>query len=231
MKDAKIYNHTMPKARIGEYIMNKNSLLFCIILLACCYLMVGVASAQSRYSHVNFDRIFYELGSTGTVTITIESFDVSADIGSIGVSLYFTKTDGTLFETEFIGENYGDSPLVIPADTSTKLSFDFNIPQRSDLKSGVFFYVFELYIREHGTVQYSHDSNGPYTALSDGYQCNLQLPQPTPTPTASPTATPTPTSTPNNQEANVIDWTWVIVALIFAVCFMTLGIFFLKNRK
>jgi hypothetical protein len=176
----------------------------------CCLIvcvLVSSVSAQLPYFTVNFDRIDYTLGSTGTIVVDIQNLgDQSYDIKDIGVRLYFAKTDGLFYPTEFFGLNYTDAPLQVATNDNASVSFEFTIPQTSGLESGGFYYVFNVYIREQGTTTYYDESPGQREALSNEYHCILQVPEtttsptpttePTPTPTSTPASTPTPTPTP-----------------------------------
>ena len=176
--------------------------LFCLI--AC--ILVSSVSAQLPYFTVNFDRTNYTLGSTGTIIVDIENQPQTFEIRDIGVKLYFGKTDGSFYPTEFFGLNYTDTPLLVDAYDNVTVPFNFTIPQVNGLVSGVFYYVFFVSIREQGTIPYYEESPGQREASSYGYYCGLQAaettpsPSPTssPTPTASPTPTPTPTPIPTS---------------------------------
>ena len=208
--------------------------------------LASFVSAQLPNFNPYFDRRFYELGSTGTVTFVVQTFDVAFDISEVGVTLHLPQTDGTYFETEFFGDNYGESPLQIPADTQVPLSFNFKIPERTTLKSGNFYYLFEIYIRPQNTTTYSYESYGLEEAKAYGEECILYVPQsiPSPIPTIKPTPTPvpptpTPTLTPepteeNNQPAYTIGLTAtegaLIVVTIFAVVFGIIAVWALKRK-
>jgi hypothetical protein len=175
---------------------------FLCCLIVC--VLVSSVSAQLPYFTVNFDRIYYTLGETGTITVDIQNLGEQAfDIRDIGVRLYFAKTDGLFYPTEFFGVNYTD-PLQVAANDNATVSFEFTIPQASGLESGFFYYVFDVYIREQGTTTYYDESPGQREALSNENYCILQAPETTPspgpttepTPTPTPTPAPTPTSTP-----------------------------------
>ncbi len=216
--------------------------LNCFVVFA----LSSFVSAQLPNFNPYFDRKFYELGSTGTVTFVVQTFDVAFDISEVGVTLYLPQTDGNSFETEFFGENYGESPLQIPADTQVSLSFNFEIPEETNLKAGNFFYLFEIYIRPQNTTTYSHESYGPEEAKAYGEECILYVPQsiPSPIPTIEPTPTPvpptpTPTLTPvpteeNNQPADTIGLTAtegaLIAVTIIAVIFGIIAVWALKRK-
>jgi hypothetical protein len=177
-----------------------SAFLCCLIICV----LVSTVSAQLPYFTVNFDRTNYNLGSTGTVTVDIENQAQTFEIRDIGIRLYFAKTDGSFYPTEFFGLNYTETPLLVAAYDNITVSFNFAIPQVNDLEAGVFYYVFYVLIREQGTTTYSEESPGQLLALSYGYNCVLQAPETTssPAPTNSPTSTPsqtpahTPTPTP-----------------------------------
>jgi hypothetical protein len=187
--------------------MKKSCLLFGLLSCLIVFAFVSSVSAQLPHFIPNFDRIDYVLGSTGTVTFDIETFDQAFDISMMGVTLYFTITDGRIFETEFFGENYGETPFQIAAHANVSVSFDFTIPQIDDLASGFFYYIFEMDIRVQNTTTYYHESSELQQALYYEYPCILQGPQssplptpiiePTPTPVRTPSPTPTPTPTPS----------------------------------
>jgi hypothetical protein len=174
--------------------------LFSFIVFSCVISLFSVSFvfAQLPTFYPYFDRKFYELGSTGIVMFDVQTYDVAFDISKVGVTLYLPKTDGTTFETEFFGENYGENPLQIPADTQISLPFNFKIPDRTDLKSGSFSYLFEIYIRPQNTTTYSHETYGPEEAKAYGEECILYVPQsiPSPIPTNEPTPTPVPMTSP-----------------------------------
>ena len=179
----------------------------------CCLIVCSLVSsiyAQLPYFTVNFDRINYTLGSQGTVTVYIENLAQAFEIRDIGVILYFAKTDGLFYPTEFFGSNYTDTPLLVAAYDNVTVSFNFTIPQANGLESGIFYYVFDVNIREQGTTTYNQESPGQRQALSYGYYCVLQTPEttPSPAPTTSPTPTPssTPTPTPTHGWRNCAFW-------------------------
>ena len=223
---------------------------YSFVLLSCfvVFTLISSVSAQLPNFKPYFDRKYYNLGSTGTFTFDVETFDESFDISMIGVTLYLPKTDGTLFETEFFGNYYGDSPLQLPANTDSSLSFNFKIPAITGLTSGVFYYYFEMDIRPQNTTTYSHESYGPDEASTFGGNCILIVPEsipspspilePTPTPVQIPTPTPTPTPTPepneDNQPAETIMLTSTEVALIatiiIAAVFAVIAVWALKRK-
>ena len=216
--------------------------LLSLVVLSCFVVFTFTSFVSANLPNFNpyFDRKFYDLGSTGTVIFDVQTFDVAFDISMVGVTLYLPKTDGTNFETEFFGENYGENPLQIPTDTQLSLSFNFRIPERTDLISGSFFYLFEIYIRPQNTTTYSHESYGPEEAIAYGEECILYVPQslPSPIPTIEPTTTPAPTPTPepteNNQPADIIGLTATEVALIvvtiIAIVFGIIAVWALKRK-
>lgn len=228
------------------------SSLLSFIVLSCVISLFSVSFvfAQLPNFYPYFDRKFYELGSTGIVTFDVQTYDVAFDISEVRVTLYLPKTDGTTFETEFFGENYGENPLQIPADTQISLPFTFKIPDRTDLKSDSFSYLFEIYIRPQNTTTYSHETYGPEEAKAYGEECILYVPQsipspiptiePTPTPVPmTPTPTPTPALTPEptegyDQPADTIRLTATEVALIvvtiIAVVLGAIAVWALKRK-
>jgi FtsZ-binding cell division protein ZapB len=135
-------------------------------------------SAYSGYgvSGPDFNTTYYQLGSSGSFTVWVEFDGGAADIALLGVHLYFVKVDGTLYQSQFFGANYGNNPLLIPADTRVALTYNFQIPNEQSLISGRFYYVLYMTHREHGTVTYTTDTFGPYEALSEGYYCYLYNP-------------------------------------------------------
>ena len=124
----------------------------------------------------SFNTTYYQLGSSGTFTVWVEFYGGAADIALLGVQLYFVKVDGTLYQSQFFGANYGDNPLLIPADTRVALTYNFQIPNEQSLISGRFYYVLYMTHREHGTIRYTTDTFGPDEALSEGYYCYLYNP-------------------------------------------------------
>lgn len=124
----------------------------------------------------SFNTTNYQLGASGSFTVRVDFYDGSADIGMLGIRLYFVRTDGTLHESQFFGVNYGNNPLSIPADNEITLSYNFLIPNEQTLVSGRFYCVTYVTHRGHGTVQYSNDAFGPYSASSAGYYCYLSNP-------------------------------------------------------
>lgn len=222
-------------------------LLSCLI--TCTF--VSLVSAQLPLFTVNFDRIFYDVGSTGTVIINIQTTDQAFDIREMGLQLYLPRTDRTFFVTEFFGENYNDSPLQIPAYGNISVYVSFNIPQRSDLVSGIFYYTFEVWLREQGATTYSHHTPGQLKATSNDYNCILLSPDvtlspgptPTPTPIPTPTQTPipttTPTSTPTPTPTPIIDFFSVevllgiviIIAVVIIIILVIIILVILKKKK
>ena len=229
--------------------MRSKFLLFVISSCIVVFSFTSLVSAQLPNFQPNFDRKIYELGSMGTVFFYVQTFDVAFDISRVGVTLYLPKTDGTTFETEFFGEDYGESPLQIPANNQTSLAFNFIIPERTDLESGNFFYLFEIYIRPQNTTTYSHETYGPEEAIAYGEPCIIFNPEslpspdptnePTPTPvptttTPTPTLAPTPKPTENNQPSDTITLTPTEIALIgaivIAVVFGIIAIWAIKRK-
>ena len=149
-----------------------------------------------------FNKIDYYLGDSGAVQVKIDSNDQAFDIKEMGFQLYFPRTDGTEFVTQFFGVNYDDAPLQIPAYDNATVIIDFNIPQRNDLITGQFYYVFNVTLREQGTTTYSTETSQQEIATLGDNVCVLitseTTPSPTPTtePTPTPSSTPTPTTTP-----------------------------------
>jgi hypothetical protein len=220
------------------------AILLCIIIFA----HASIVSAQLPNFKPYFDSVLYELGSTGTVIFEIQTFDVAFDVSKIGVTLYFPTTDGTIFETEFFGENYGENPLELPANNQTWLLISFIVPDRTDLKSGRFAYLFEVDIRPQNTTTYSHETYEE-EAMTYGEYCiiynpdSLPSPEPTSSPTPSPaptnssptpTATPTPENTDYNEPGDTIILTpteiALIVAVIIAAVFGIIAIWALKRK-
>ena len=179
--------------------MKKLLLPFLLSCLITCTLVSSV-SAQLPYFTPNFDRIYYYLGDTGAVKVNIVTTDQAFDIRDMSFQLYFTRTDGTFFVTERFLVDYTDTPLQISANDNANVTIDFNIPQRSDLLSGIFYYDFNVTLREQGTITYSEESSGQRVAKLNDETCILltseTTPSPTPTTEPTPTPTPTPTSTP-----------------------------------
>ena len=226
--------------------MKSNFLSFVLLSCFVVFTLISLVSAQLPNFKSYFDRKFYDLGSTGIVTFDVKTFDESFDISMIGVTLFLPKNDGALFETEFFGENYGENPLQIPADTQLSLSFSFKIPERTDLISGFFSYYFEMDIRPQNTTTYSHEAYGPEVALAYGENCILYVPEsipspspiigptPTPVPTTTPPSTPTPEPNGDNQPAGTITLTSTEVALIatiiIATVFAIVAVWALKRK-
>lgn len=228
------------------------------VLLSCLIasIFVSSVSAQLPYFTLNFDRIYYNLGSTGAVAIEIRTTDQAFDIREMGFQLYFPTTGGVYFVTELYRENYGDSPLQIPAYDSVTVYVDFAIPQRSDLVSGIFYYVFNVTIREQGTTTYSQvttEDEGLLGAKSNDINCVLltseatmppspttgPTPTSTPTPTVSPSQTPTPTATltptPTPTSTSIIDFSSVEVlfgvGIVIAVVIIIILVLVKKRKK
>ena len=168
------------------------AVLACFIVLA----QTSILSAQLPNFRSFFDRTLYERGSTGTVIFDVQTFDVAFNISLFGVTLYFPKTDGTTFETEFFSQDYGENPLQIPANNETSLFVNFIIPDRPDLKSGYFAYLFEVDIKPENATTYTHESYGPEEAMVYGEYCIIFNPQslPSPNPISEPTISPSPTN-------------------------------------
>jgi hypothetical protein len=225
-----------------------SALLSCLITCT----LVSSVSAQLPYFTVNFDRLSYDVGSTGMVIINIQNTDqaFAYDIREMGFQLYLPRSDGTFFVTEFFGKNYTDSPLQIPAYSNVAVYIDFNIPQRSDLVSGLFSYDFEVHIKEQGTPTYSHFDPGQRVATCYGYNCILLSPEspplptptieptPTPTPTPSPTPTPTPTPSPTPTptpidffSVEVLFGIGIIIAVVIIIILVIIILVILKKRK
>jgi hypothetical protein len=192
----------------------------------------SILSAQLPNFRPYFDRALYEMGSPGTVIFDVQTFDVAFNISMFGVTLYFPKTDGTTFETEFFSKDYGENPLQIPANNETSLFINFIIPDRPDLKSGYFAYLFEVDIKPENATTYTHESYGPEEAMVYGEYCIVYNPEslPSPNPTSQPTISPPPTepsptpvatSTPENtnysKPGDTITLTLTEIALIVAI--------------
>jgi len=231
--------------------MKKKLLSIAILSWFILFAQTSIVSAQLPNFNLYFNSRFYDLGSPGMVILDIQTFDVAFDISRIGITLYFPKTDGTIFETEFFGENYGETPLQIPTDNKTSLPIGFKIPERTDLKSGYFSYLFEVDIRPQNTTTYSHETYGPEEATSYGEYCIIFNPEgfPSPDPTSEPTPTPvptnptpiptsTPTPTPENTDGNQPEDTIVltvtevalIVTIVIAVVLGTIAVWALKRK-
>jgi hypothetical protein len=171
-----------------------------VFLLLSCLIMctfLSSASALLPYFTPTFDRLDYYLGSAGAVKVEIATNDQAFDIREIGFQLYFPRIDGTDFVTQLFEENYGDTPLQIPAYDSANVTIEFTIPQRNDLISGPFYYVFNVTLREQGTNTYSEETSGQQTAQLGDNDCVLITSEATPSPTPTTEPTPTPSSTPN----------------------------------
>lgn len=193
--------------------MRKKLLSFAVLGCFIVFAQTSIVSAQLPNFKSYFDSGLYELGSPGTVIFDIQTFDVAFNISRIGVTLYLPKTDGTTFETEFFGKDYGENPLQIPANNKTFLPINFIIPDRTDLKSGHFAYLFEVDIKPENATIYSHETYGPEEAMIYGEYCIIYNPEslPSPTPTSEPTPSPLPTisspsptatTTPENTDYN-----------------------------
>ena len=221
------------------------AVLGCLIVFA----QTSIVSAQLPNFKAYFDSTFYELGSTGTVIFDIQTFDIAFNISTIGITLYFPKTDGTTFKTEFFGNHYGENPLQIPANNKTSLPINFIIPDRTDLKSGRFAYLFEVDIKPQNETTYSHETYGPEEAMIYGEYCivynpeSLPSPNPTSTPTLPPLPTnssplPTATATPENTDYNKLGDTIaltateiaLIVAIAIALFLGIIAVWALKRR-
>lgn len=117
-----------------------------------------------------FDITYYQIGSNGRFRIGLYSHGDATDLESLGVYLYFVKTDGTLYQSQFFGANYTDNPLLVPANTQKVIfSHPFQIPNEQTLISGRFYCVTYITYREHGTVEYTDYVYGPYEARSSDY--------------------------------------------------------------
>ena len=219
--------------------------LACFIVLA----QTSILSAQLPNFRPYFDRALYEIGSPGTVIFDVQTFDVAFNISMFGVTLYFPKTDGTTFETEFFSKDYGENPLQIPANNETSLFINFIIPDRPDLKSGYFAYLFEVDIKPENATTYTHESYGPEEAMVYGEYCIVYNPEslPSPNPTSQPTISPPPTepsptpvatSTPENtnysKPGDTITLTpteiALIVAIAIAIVFGIIAVWALKRK-
>ena len=176
--------------------MRNKLLLFAVLGCLIVFAQTSIVSAQLPNFNAYFDRTFYELGSTGTLIFDIQTFDNAFNITAIGITLYFPKIDGTTFETEFFGKGYGENALQIPANNKTSLPINFIIPDRTDLKSGHFAYLFEVDIKPENATTYTHETYGPEEAIVYGEYCILFNPEslPSPNPTSEPTISPTPTN-------------------------------------
>lgn len=241
----------MNKETEEENLMKKKLLSFAVLSWFILFAQTSIVSAQLPNFNLYFNSVVYELGSTGLVITDIQTFDVPFEISRIGITLYFPITDGTVFETEFVGENYGETPLQIPADNKTSVPISFKIPERTDLKSGRFSYFFEVDIRPQNTTTYSHETYGPEEATAFGEYCFVYNPEgiPSPDPTSEPTPTPvptnptstptsTPTITPENTDGNQPEDTIMltatevalIVTIIIAVVFGIIAVWALKRK-
>jgi hypothetical protein len=222
--------------------------LSCLIM--CTFL--SSALALLPYFTPTFDRIDYYLGSTGAVKVEIATNDQAFDIREIGFQLYFPRTDGTDFVTQLFEENYGDTPLQIPAYDTANVTVEFTIPQRNDLISGPFYYVFNVTLREQGTDIYSEVPTERLPAQLGDNNCVLiaseatpsptpttsptptpsSIPTPTPstTPTPTPTTTPTPTPTPTPIDFFSLEVLYGI-AIVVATVMIIIILVMLKKRK
>ena len=171
---------------------------FVFLLLSCLIMctFLSSASADLPWFAPTFDRVDYYLGSAGAVKVEISTTEQAFDIRGIGFQLYFPRMDGTDFVTQLFEENYGDTPLQIPAYNSTDVTIEFTIPQRNDLISGPFYYVFNVTLREQGTDTYSEVTSERLPAQLDDISCVLIASEATPSPTPTTEPTPTPSSTP-----------------------------------
>ena len=221
------------------------TVLSCFIVLA----QTSIVSAQLPNFKPYFDRSLYEMGSTGAVIFDVQTFDVAFNISMFGVTLYFPKTDGTTFETEFFSKDYGENPLQIPANNKTSLFINFIIPDRTDLKSGYFAYLFEVDIKPQNATTYSHETYGPEGAMVYGEYCIVYNPEsfPSPNPTSEPTLSPLPTessplpiatSTPENNDYSKPDDTItltpteiaLIAAIAIAIVLAIIAVWALKRK-
>jgi len=229
--------------------VRKKFLSFAVLACFVVFAQTSIVSAQLPNFKSYFDRGLYELGSTGTVVFDIQTFDVSFNISRIGVTLYFAKTDGTTFETEFFGKDYGENPLQIPANNKTLLPINFIIPDRTDIKSGHFAYLFEVDIKPENANTYSHETYGPEEATIYQEYCIIfnpeSLPSPTPTsesspspPSANSSPSPTATTTPENTDYDKPGDTItqnpteiaLIAAIVIAVVLGIIAIWALKRK-
>jgi hypothetical protein len=226
-----------------------------VFLLLSCLIMcifLSSASAELPYFTPTFDKIDYYLGSTGAVKVEIATNDQAFDIREMGFQLYFPRTDGTDFVTQLFEVNYGDTPLQISTYDSANETIEFTIPQRNDLISGPFYYVFNVTLREQGTTAYSEETSERQPAQLGDNTCVLiaseATPSPTPTteptptpsstptptpsttPTPTPTTTPTPTPTPTPIDFFSLEILYGI-AIVVAVVMIIIILFMLKKRK
>ena len=191
--------------------MRNKLLLFAVLGCLIVFAQTSIVSAQLPNFNAYFDRTFYELGSTGMLISDIHTSDTAFNISAIGIRLYFPKIDGTIFETEFFGKGYGENAFQIPANNKTSLPINFIIPDRTDLKSGHFAYLFEVDIKPENATTYTHETYGPEEAMVYGEYCILFNPEslPSPNPTSEPkispphtnsSPSPTVTTTPGNTD-------------------------------
>lgn len=124
---------------------------------------------------VLFDKTAYSIGSYGTATLSITSTDQPSQISLAGFTLYFVKTDGSLYESDFFGTNYGNSPLYAPQGTA-QVQISFQIPTDQDIVSGYLYLLLNVYYREYGTVQYRQTQGTLSNAYSGGQRCMLNNP-------------------------------------------------------
>jgi hypothetical protein len=228
-----------------------------VVLLLSCLIIGGLASSVSAllpYFTPIFNKVDYYLGDPGVVQVNIETNDQAFDIKEMGFQLYFTRTDGTIFVTQFFGVNYADdNPLQVPANDDVNVTINFDIPQRDDLISGQFYYVFDVTLREQGTTTYYTESSGQQIAQVGDNNCYLSTseatpsptptteptptpsstptPTPTPTPTTTPTPTPTPTSTPTPIDFFSVEVLYGIGIAIAAVVIILILVLLKKRKK
>jgi hypothetical protein len=228
---------------------------FVFLLLSCLIMCTFLSSASALlpYFAPTFDRVDYYLGSAGAVKVEITTTDQAFDIREIGFQLYFPRIDGTDFVTQLFEENYGDTPLQIPAYDSANVTIEFTIPQRNDLISGPFYYVFNVTLREQGTDIYSEVTSERLRAQLGDISCALiaseATPSPTPTteptptssstptptpsttPTPTPTTTPTPTPTPTPIDFFSLEVLYGIAIVVAAVMIIIILVMLRKRRK
>ena len=228
----------------------KSSLLFPVFLVfMLIFAPVSLVSAQLPHFSPNFDRVIYDSGSPGSIALDIENSGQSFEIGTIGIRLYFVKTDGSTFKTEFFGKDYGANPFLLLPNAQELIFVDFVMPQRTDLVFGGFYFIFEMNIREQNTTTYHLETSGPHQAEYDGNPCILLPPQstpepspsngptptpvpttPTPKPTSSPTATPS--STPEEMLGIFLSFeALVAIVVAFAVLIVLMVIIIVRKRK
>jgi hypothetical protein len=98
-------------------------------------------------SKVTFDRISYALGSSGTVTVSVNSVVVPSDVSSCTVYFYSIKTDGS---TKFWYAGSGPSPPGnVPVGT-TMLSYTFTTPTDTGIVSGPIYCIATVAARQNG---------------------------------------------------------------------------------